>query len=411
MKVIKSFSSLIFLNEISFDLFFLGLSFSKIKVEFSKKFFFLNILKRIKLRLLEIFLSGFGFLFSTNKSKFKNCLETSFLTFTQNRRKWKTIKKVIKKYMHLYGFIFYKKHKMEPITVTIWEIFLKFFSLLPINFLICSNYGENLVESVQRNEFNFSGNYIKTIFFRQNFLYLIIKKYRNNFLPRIFQIFPENIYYFLGEEVFSNFFIILIRVCFTKTVNRNNAKINKNFQFVPVFINFKHQKFFQDLFSKRKIFYTINSLKLKKSKKLIKFYPNKSFKHSGGVLSNSFLQTMSIILEYRGLRFQKSFKNIIEKSNRNRKQDLYFFELNSFLTIDATFFGNQGRQLNHECKTNSFTRILKHSNKNSVFIISKKIVDVFEELCYDYKINIDDSDSDQIQCICFNFECKKELLL
>jgi len=276
MKVIKSFSALIFLNEISFDFFFLGLSFSKIRVEFSKKFFFLNILKKVKLRLLELFLSGFGLLFSSNKSKFKKCLETSSLTFTKNRRKWKTIKKVFKKFAHLYGCIFYKKHKMEPITVTIWEIFLKFFSLLPINFLICSNYGENLVESVQRNEFNFSGNYIKTIFFRQNFLFLIVKKYRNNFLPRIFQIYPENIYYFLGEEVFYNFFIILIRVCFTKTVNRNNAKINKNFQSVPVFINFKHKKFFQNLFSKRKIFNTINSLKLKKSKKLIKL-ENKIF--------------------------------------------------------------------------------------------------------------------------------------
>ena len=150
---------------------------------------------------------------------------------------------------------------------------------------------------------------------------------------------------------------------------------------------------------------------MKESNRKFKYLANKSLKHSWGVFSNSYIGILSIILEYRGLKTGKICKNTIENSNRYRKKNLFFFELNSKVTVDATFFGNLGRLLNHGCKTNSYTRIIKHNKKNFVFIISKKGIKIFEEICYDYRINIDELDPEQIQCICFNFDCKKELTI
>ena len=142
-----------------------------------------------------------------------------------------------------------------------------------------------------------------------------------------------------------------------------------------------------------------------------KILPGQSYKHSWGIHLTYPFRVLSLILEYRGIKLQKSLKNKVEHSNRFRRQDLYFFQLSSLLTIDATFIGNKGRLVNHACLTNCFTRLLKHSNENFVFIISRKKIGILEEICYDYKINIDDTDFEQLQCLCFETVCKKELMI
>jgi SET domain-containing protein len=142
-----------------------------------------------------------------------------------------------------------------------------------------------------------------------------------------------------------------------------------------------------------------------------KIMPDASFKHSWGIFLAYPCNILSLILEYRGNKITKSFKNKVEFSNRFRRQNLYFFQINSMVTIDATFLGNEGRLINHGCITNCFTRTLKHSNGKFVLIISQKKIGVLEEIVYDYKINIDDTDYDQIQCLCFDVECKKEMMI
>jgi len=142
-----------------------------------------------------------------------------------------------------------------------------------------------------------------------------------------------------------------------------------------------------------------------------KIMPDASFKHSWGIFLAYPCNILSLILEYRGNKIMKSFKNKVEFSNRFRRQNLYFFQINSMVTIDATFLGNEGRLINHGCITNCFTRTLKHSNGKFVLIISQKKIGVLEEIVYDYKINIDDTDYDQIQCLCFDVECKKEMMI
>ena len=177
------------------------------------------------------------------------------------------------------------------------------------------------------------------------------------------------------------------------------------------FLNKKDKEKFTTKFLRTCEVIILHSLIKGKKEILLKLLPELSFKHSTGLFCSLPLRALSVILEYRGLKIQKSLKNKVEQSNRYRNQNLFFFELNSLITVDATHSGNQGRLLNHSCKTNCFTKNINHGSQTFVFIISKRSTKFLEELCYDYRINIDDLDFDQIQCLCYDFACKKEVMI
>lgn len=407
----KFYCMFITFQEEAIECFFLGCRFSKIFSKKSKKICLFKIFKWVIISLTELFFSKFSLLFFSVK---KNSINYSFNKFSMSRqkiKKWKIIKENYKKKCSYYGFIFYKKILVEPVTMTLFEIIFKYFSLTPTNFLVSSKYGENLVDYIQQNEFEFLLSYLKIAFSQLYFTFIVIKRYRYNFFSQFFHISPEHICSLLGEELFSTFLVILVKLLLVKFKNKINFGIGPQLQNL-LFSNLaKNRKSFTDRILYGHKFLVFYSLQAKESYRTFKYLANKSLKHSWGVFSNSYLGMLSIILEYRGLKTGKICKNKIENSNRHRKKNLFFFELNPKVTIDATFFGNVGRLLNHGCKTNSYTRILKHNKKNFVFIISKKSITFFEEICYDYRINIDEIDSEQIQCICFSLDCKKELTI
>ena len=372
-------------KEESLQCFFLGCRFSKIFPKKSEKITLFKIFRWVSIYLIDLFFSKFGLLFFSDKKYSKKYSIHKFSLSRQKIKKWGIIKENYKKICLYYGFIFYKKILLEPLTVTLFEIILKYFSLTPLNFLVSSKYGENLVDYIQHNEFEFSLSYLKTNFSNQNFILFAIKKFRYSFFSHFFQISPEHIYSLLGEELFSTFFVILVKLLFVKFKNKINFRIRGQPQNLLISNLAKNKQYYTDGILHNREFLIFYLLKMKESNRKFKYLANKSLKHSWGVFSNSYIGILSIILEYRGLKTGKICKNTIENSNRYRKKNLFFFELNSKVTVDATFFGNLGRLLNHGCKTNSYTRIIKHNKKNFVFIISKKGIKIFEEICYDKK--------------------------
>ena len=396
-------------NENSINCFLLAFRFSKIFSYFSNKNLLIKILKFVKYHLLKIYSAKYGFIFQKiygrgNKNSKKKKISTT------KYNSWKIIRIKFKKIEKIYGSILFKKKVLDINTISLWETFLKFSSLLPSNLLMSPYYGENVVNYIQENEINNSINYLKKNFFTQFCFSLILKLFINNIFLNMNQSSPDHILSTLTEKILSNLFIILVKIflvknlhsflkiknCKSNTLGISPCKITKNVLIrsssMKNWVFNLAQKIFND------------------SKRKFEFFPYHSYRHSWGSFQPLFLEKMSLILEYRGLKIKRSFKNRIERSNRERSRDLFFFELNSQLTIDATFQGNQSRLINHCCKSNCFTRVLKHGWRDFVLILSRKNLKVLEEMSYDYRINSDDEDEDQIQCNCFCFECKKELI-
>ena len=393
----KLFCNFFFFNETVFNFFFLGICFSKVLNKISYKKCYFKILKKIKFTLLQSLFSRTGLLFFPSQRNTKRSFLKNFPLSNKNFEKWAYIKKKIEKKFYDYDIFQVYRKKFNIFTISLWEINKKFFSLSPINCKVNSNYGESVLERIQYSEFDFSTNRIELLFFQKNYFFSLIKKYRYDFFLQ----FPnEHIFSLMAEKILSNFFIILVKIFLTKSKNnfRVKPKISeKSFFFLRKILYFLFQL----------NYFSLNKNNLGKN---YSFIPSNSYKHSSGMFSVHSCKILTICLEYRGKKIQKNSKNGIEKSNRDRQQDLYFFELSPLITVDATYIGNTGRLLNHACNSNCFTRVLRHGSKKFVFIVTRKNVSIIEELYYDYRVNIDDSDSDQIQCLCFDIVCRKELM-
>lgn len=398
------------INDSLFNCYFWGIRFLDIFSNRPKKFNNLKLLNWLKFSLLQIFMSKYGFIYQSFHQKKDDDV---FVKSTKSKKqflRWKVIKKIIKKNYFNPKEINFKKKMLDRLSNSLWEFSGKFFSLLPKNFRISPNYGENLVNLVQQNERNLSINIFKTSFFKKSTFITLIKKYNLIHFQNYFQFIPEHTNCSLYEEVFTKFFFIFTAIFFTKKKKKNYSK-TKIFSeiFCDLVLAQKGCYKIEKLFFSFKDLY--NFLPIKYISSNPRIIPYASYKHSWGIFLTYPSNILSLILEYRGNKIKKPFKNRIEYSNRFRKQNLYFFQINSIVTIDATFLGNEGRLINHGCKTNCFTRALKHSNGKFVLIISKKKIGVLEEIFYDYKINIDDTDYDQIQCLCFDVDCKKEMMI
>mmetsp|Transcript_44879 Transcript_44879/g.109506 ORF Transcript_44879/g.109506 Transcript_44879/m.109506 type:complete len:254 (-) Transcript_44879:802-1563(-) len=213
----------------------------------------------------------------------------------------------------------------------------------------------------------------------------------------------EHYSYYIFFNLFQSFLV------FFPKIFRKPRKLKKETQFkLKIFLEnfqFKNSKFI-----KNKNFW-VESFK-KKSLKInqkIKILP--SYKHGWGIFSPSGVSNMTIFSEYRGKYIKPSNLNKIEIFYRFSNQDLFFFKLNQAITVDATFSGNLGRLINHSCKPNCFSKIIFHSLKSHIMIISLKNLKKFEELVYDYRINSDEFDYEQIICCCQNLVCRKNLSL
>ncbi|KAJ1464987.1 hypothetical protein T484DRAFT_1581109, partial [Baffinella frigidus] len=125
-----------------------------------------------------------------------------------------------------------------------------------------------------------------------------------------------------------------------------------------------------------------------------------SFKHGWGLFSSKSIERLAILKEYRGKKIKHSEEFLLEIFYRFTDQNLFFFQLNKENILDATFSGNPSRLINHSCDPICFSRCIKHGFKNSIIIVSLNKISCFEEISYDYKINSDEFENEEIPCFC-----------
>lgn len=115
-------------------------------------------------------------------------------------------------------------------------------------------------------------------------------------------------------------------------------------------------------------------------KKIIKYQPRKQIYNlqvkkstSGlGLYSNNSIKKGSFLIEYYG--------PIITQEEANKKGGKYLFEINSKRVIQGHPRYNIARYINHSCRPNAESRIVK----NKVFIYAIKNIKNGDELSYDY---------------------------
>jgi SET domain-containing protein len=136
-----------------------------------------------------------------------------------------------------------------------------------------------------------------------------------------------------------------------------------------------------------------------------------SYKHGLGIFSLFSIKKLTILIEYRGEYIDIFNLKKKEPNYRLNKKNIFFFKINQNFTIDATFTGNYGRLVNHSCFSNCFSKLINHGFFLHVILFSFKNIKFFEELSYDYRINPDETDYEEIICACEQLGCRKKINL
>ena len=91
-----------------------------------------------------------------------------------------------------------------------------------------------------------------------------------------------------------------------------------------------------------------------------------------GLFTKDRIKRGEFIIEYYG--------PILSKKEADEKAGKYLFEINSKKTIDGSPRYNTARYINHSCKPNCKTRVVK----GKIYIYAKHNIKENEELSYDY---------------------------
>ncbi len=91
-----------------------------------------------------------------------------------------------------------------------------------------------------------------------------------------------------------------------------------------------------------------------------------------GLFTESSIERGKFVIEYHG--------TILTKTQADEKGGKYLFEINSRKVIDGSSRHNIARYLNHSCRPNCETDIVK----GKIYIYAKRNIKEGEELTYDY---------------------------
>ena len=114
------------------------------------------------------------------------------------------------------------------------------------------------------------------------------------------------------------------------------------------------------------------------------------------------------IVEYTGDRITPSEAD--RRQERKRSERTYFFTVNSRVVIDASHRGSRARFINHSCEPNCASTV----EKSRVYIEATRDIEPGEELSYDYRLVIDESNwresGAEYPCLCGKPLCRHTLL-
>jgi histone-lysine N-methyltransferase SETD1 len=109
-----------------------------------------------------------------------------------------------------------------------------------------------------------------------------------------------------------------------------------------------------------------------------------------------------IVIEYVGEKIRHPVGDKREKTN----DDCYMFALDNEYIIDATFYGNKARYINHSCDPNLKSDKLVINGETHIIFYALRHIEKAEELCFDYQFDYEEK---KIECFCMAKNCKGRL--
>jgi histone-lysine N-methyltransferase SETD1 len=133
----------------------------------------------------------------------------------------------------------------------------------------------------------------------------------------------------------------------------------------------------------------------------------KSLIHGWGVFADEFISAGDVIVEYRGQLIGNAVAEKREKEYECAKIGSdYMFRMDSDTVCDATKLGNVARFINASCSPNCYTQIITLNGNKRIVIYAKRDIAPAEELCYDYKFDMEYDESKRVECHCASPECR-----
>jgi histone-lysine N-methyltransferase SETD1 len=150
---------------------------------------------------------------------------------------------------------------------------------------------------------------------------------------------------------------------------------------------------------------TVDRLVSRDREERIRF--DKSLIHGWGVFAEEAINAGDMIIEYRGELIGNAVadKRELEYERAKIGSD-YMFRIDEFWVCDATKLGNVARFINASCCPNCYTKIITANETKRIVIFAKKNIQRGEELCYDYKFQMEHEKEKRIPCYCGSSECR-----
>ena len=133
----------------------------------------------------------------------------------------------------------------------------------------------------------------------------------------------------------------------------------------------------------------------------------KSKIHGAGIFATKKINKGEKIIQYIGEKVtrsegdRRSEKRIKKYLNSKTTGSVYIFELNKKYDIDGSFLYNKARYANHSCSPNAEVDIIR----NEIWILSRKKIEIGEEITYDYGYEFDKEDYKDHICKCNSPKC------
>ncbi|XP_051738984.1 histone-lysine N-methyltransferase 2C isoform X6 [Ctenopharyngodon idella] len=118
------------------------------------------------------------------------------------------------------------------------------------------------------------------------------------------------------------------------------------------------------------------------------------------------IEKYTMVIEYIGTIIRNEVANRKEKMYEAQNRGVYMFRIDSEHVIDATITGGPARYINHSCAPNCIAEAVTFERDHKIIITSNRRIQRGEELCYDYKFDLED-DQHKIPCHCGAVNCRK----
>uniref|UniRef100_A0A8C9RDT7 Histone-lysine N-methyltransferase 2C n=1 Tax=Scleropages formosus TaxID=113540 RepID=A0A8C9RDT7_SCLFO len=120
------------------------------------------------------------------------------------------------------------------------------------------------------------------------------------------------------------------------------------------------------------------------------------------------IEKYTMVIEYVGTVLRNAVANRKEKIYESQNRGVYMFRIDSEHVIDATLRGGPARYINHSCAPNCVAEVVTFERGHKIIISSIRKIQKGEELCYDYKFDLED-DQHKVPCHCGAVNCRKWL--